>query len=98
MPPTRKAPWHTGSYQVTAARVRAYAYAHPETRCLRCQRTLAQHPPLRNGKPDRWTAGHIVDGQVGGPLAPETLGCNTSAGATQGNKKRNPQPWQSRPW
>lgn len=83
-----KAPHHRGTYHVTAAKVRANANANPDTKCWRCGRTLAQHPPHKNGKPAKWTAGHRVDGQVGGPLAPEASTCNYSAGATTGNQRR----------
>lgn len=84
-----KRPHHTGSYQARAAAVRAAANANPTTTCWRCGRTLAEHPPHRNGKPARWTAGHIHDGQIDGPLAPEASTCNYSAGATLGNKRRS---------
>ena len=60
------------------------------TRCWRCGRTLAEHPPHRNGRPATWTAGHIRDidcptcGRVHGdplsPLQPEASVCNYSAG------------------
>lgn len=83
-----KAPHHRGGYHVNARRVRQMANANPDTRCWRCGLTLAQHPPHKNGTPAKWTAGHVVDGQVGGPLAPEASTCNYSAGATAGNQRR----------
>jgi hypothetical protein len=82
-----KGPHHRGSYQVTAARVRAIANADPATTCWRCGLTLAEIRLHRNPKA-RWTAGHLNDGQVGGPLAPECSPCNYGAGATHGNNQR----------
>lgn len=91
-----KAAHHRGSYQVAAARVRALANANPATRCWRCGLTLAE---VRTSKPQaRWTAGHLNDGQVGGPLAPECSPCNYGNGAARGNRMREPQPWTSRRW
>lgn len=77
-------PHHHGSYQRRALAVRRAAYANPLTRCWRCGLTLAEHQPHRNGKRARWTAGHVIDGQVGGPLAPEASTCNYTAGAVRG--------------
>ncbi len=71
-----------GTYQRDAARVRAMAYADPNTRCARCGFTLADKPG------DTWDAGHVNSGQVGGPLRPEHSSCNRSAGATEGNQRR----------
>ena len=71
-----------GSYQTDAARVRAIAYSDPATRCRRCGLTLADKPG------DTWDAGHVNDGQIGGPLAPEHSSCNRSAGAIAGNRRR----------
>ena len=82
---------YAGTYLVDARHVRAAANANPHTRCWRCGRTLAEHPPHRNGRPARWQAGHVVDGQVGGQLRPEASTCNTSAGASHGNRKREPR-------
>lgn len=90
-------PHHRGQYQQAAARVRARAYANPDTRCWRCGLRLHDHAPHRNGTPARWTAGHVIDGLVGGPLLPESSTCNTSAGAAYGNRRRRPIP-TSRPW
>ena len=89
-------PWHTGPYKTQAAAVRAYAYANPMTRCRRCQLTLGE---IRATKPKtKWHAGHLVDGQIGGQLAPECSNCNQSAGgrlgrARQLNKPRNALNW-----
>lgn len=80
---------HRGTYPARARALRARANADPLTRCWRCGRTLAEHPPHRNGKPARWTAGHLVDGQENGPLAPEASTCNYAAGAVLGNKRRS---------
>lgn len=74
-----KAPHHKGTYHTRSAKVRAAAYANPDTRCWRCRLTLQQvrriHPRAK------WTAGHLVDGQEGGALAPECSWCNYSNGA-----------------
>ena len=88
--PAKRNAHHRGTYFAQAAAVRARANVDPTTRCWRCGRTLAQHPPHRNGKPARWTAGHVHDGQIGGPLEPEASTCNYSAGATMGNRQRAP--------
>ena len=79
---------HSGGYHVHARRVREMAQANPDQRCWRCGRTLDEHKPHKNGKPAKWTAGHVVDGQVGGPLAPEASTCNYTAGAIAGNQQR----------
>lgn len=80
MPSRVKGAHHMGTYHQASARVRAAAYANPGTRCWRCGRTL---PEIRKLKPRaKWTAGHLNDGQVNGPLAPECSPCNYSAGAT----------------
>ena len=81
MPANAKA-HRRGSYQTDAARVRAMAYANPDTVCGRCGLTLDARPG------DTWDAGHINSGQVGGPLRPEHSSCNRSAGATEGNQRR----------
>jgi hypothetical protein len=80
-------PHHAGSYASRAAKVRAYAYADPDTRCWRCGKTLDQHRH-RDGSPAVWNAGHVIDGQVGGLLMPEASSCNKSAGATYRNRTR----------
>ena len=87
MPSKTKGPHHRGTYHVRARQVRAAAYANPATQCWRCGRTLNQHKPG-----DRWTAGHIHDGDPNSPLLPEARSCNSSAGATLGNQRRNQGP------
>lgn len=98
----QKAAHHRGQHQTIAKRVTDPAKANPATRCWRCNRTIAQ---VRERKPNAiWTAGHLVDGQVGGPYAPECSPCNYSHGAIVGNRKRGrrrPQPpyfRTSQPW
>lgn len=81
-------PHHSGSYVRDSAALRAAAYADPHTRCWRCHLTLTQCTN-RDGKPARWTAGHLNDGQIGGPLAPECGRCNYAAGARRGNGMRH---------
>lgn len=71
---------YRGDYHVRARHVRAAAYADPTTRCWRGGHTLAEARALW-GTHVKWTAGHLVDGQEGGPLAPECSHCNYGAGA-----------------
>jgi len=73
------APHHTGTFHVQSRKIREAAYDDPNTPCWRCQRTLAQHPPHRNGTPASWHAGHAQDGQVEGALLPEASTCNQQA-------------------
>ena len=79
---------YRGSYHVQSRLVRERAYADPTTRCWRCGHTLAEHAPHKTGKPPRWTAGHVRDGDPTSPLLPEASTCNKSAGATHGNRLR----------
>jgi hypothetical protein len=88
-----KAPHHSGTHQRRARIIVALANADSNTRCGRpeCGLTRADHPPTtKTGKPNRWTAGHVNDGEVNGALRPEMLTCNCSAGATLGNQRREP--------
>lgn len=83
-----KAPHHRGPHQVTARRIKQAADADLTTRCWRCQRTM---PEIRRTKPHaQWQAGHLTDGQVGGPYAPECSPCNAAAGARITNNKKQP--------
>jgi hypothetical protein len=84
-------PHYTGNYTRRARLLRQAANANPDTRCWRCGRTLPEHPPHRSGHPPRWQAGHVVDSQVNGALAPEASTCNASAGASYGNRLREPR-------
>jgi hypothetical protein len=83
-------PHYRGTYPTQARKVREMAYANPDTECGRCGLTLAQHKPG-----DTWTAGHLIDGQPGGQLQPETKSCNSGAGARMGNltRRRTPLTW-----
>lgn len=78
-----KAPHHRGAHQARARKLTAWAYANPDTPCGRCGKTLGQHPPG-----DRWEAGHVIDGQVDGPLRPEARSCNRRAAAERTNALR----------
>lgn len=84
----RKHPWHSGTYLVQSRKVRERAAANPATRCWRCGLMLHQCRPHRNGKPARWTAGHVRDSDPTSPLLPECSPCNKSAGAAYGNRLR----------
>lgn len=79
---------YRGSYHVAARKVREQAYADPTTRCWRCKLMLHECKPHKNGKPARWTAGHIIDSDPSSPLLPECSPCNKSAGARYGNALR----------
>lgn len=68
----------TNRWKVLARRICAAAYANPETKCWRCGRTLAQHPPG-----DRWQAGHVDDTNHS-LILPEARSCNASHGARYG--------------
>ncbi len=94
--PARKRDHYRGSYAREAAEVRRRANADPSTRCQRCGLTLAEHRPHRSGRPATWDAGHVHDGQVGGPLGPEVSTCNRSAGAAEGNRRR--RGFRTRKW
>lgn len=82
-----KAAHHKGSYQRRAKRVTDEAYANPFTVCT-CGRTLEEHPPTRDrGNPPKWSAGHVVKGEIDGALVPQVLGCNVA----EENEHRNAQ-------
>ena len=83
-----KPPHYQGDYHVRARQVRMAAYADPRTRCWRCNLTLAECKPHRNGKPARWTAGHLRDSDPTSPLLPECSPCAASSGARYGNRLR----------
>lgn len=82
---------YRGTYHVASAKVRAAAWANPLTTCWRCRLTMQQihltHPRAK------WTAGHLVDGQVGGPLAPECSPCNYAAGGRLRHTRRSRFAW-----
>lgn len=90
-----KAPHHKGTYHRRSRALVAAANADPTTRCWRCGRTLTEHPPTKSGNPPKWSAGHLIDGQAEGPLAPEVLSCNSSAGARLSNQRaaHRSEPW-----
>lgn len=93
-----KPPHHKGTYYVASERIRAAAYADPSTICWRCRRTLAE---IRATKPKaRWTAGHLVDGQIEGRLAAECSPCNFAGGARLAHEsmRRKRTPGVSRKW
>jgi hypothetical protein len=85
---------HRGTYHRRSLALVAQAYANPDTRCAYCGKTLAQHPRTRTGRLPRWSAGHVVKGQVDGALVPEVLSCNVRRenehrnAVTRGNASR----------
>ena len=94
--PKQKAPHHRGTHQVRAKKLTDAANANPDTRCWRCRRTIHE---VRLTKPNaKWTAGHLIDGMVDGPLAPECSPCNYAAGARLTNNRRARRPNVSRAW
>lgn len=81
-----KAAHHRGTHQARARKIVDQANANPDARCWRCGRTLAE---IRRRRPRaRWTAGHVVAGQVDGELRAECSPCNYGHGATLGNRRR----------
>jgi hypothetical protein len=66
----RHRPHYAGTYPARARRLVAAATADTATVCGRCGLRLDQHAPHRNGRPAFWTAGHVTDSQVDGPLRP----------------------------
>jgi hypothetical protein len=86
----RDKPWHGGSYQRRAAALRAHANASRYTRCGRCGLTYDEYAIIHGEAAARWEAGHVVDSQVNGALQPEHSRCNRSAGASYGNRLREP--------
>jgi hypothetical protein len=91
-----KGPHHRGDYHVRSRRLVAAAYQHSDVRCWRCGLTHSEGVQRYGPRGAAWTAGHVVDGQVGGLLLPEHHHCNSSAGAVMGNKRRTPR--TSRVW
>lgn len=75
----------------------ANANRNPEAKCGRCGKTKDRCGPNgdgkgANGRPIRWTAGHIVDGQVDGALRLECSYCNYAAGAkVKAQQRREPK-------
>ncbi len=87
----RQKPHYTNGYMAQARALRHAAHADPSTRCWRCGRTLAE---ARQDDPsDTWQAGHLVDGEVGGALAPEHRSCNARAGQRARERKRHGYDW-----
>jgi hypothetical protein len=93
-PPRPKPAHHRGTYHQRALAVRTAAKANPLTTCWQCGRMAHEFLTHRNGAPAKWTAGHKVDGQVGGELVPECSVCNLQRGARLGNlrSQRNTTP------
>lgn len=73
---------HYGAAHDRASREhRARWYADPATTCARCGRTIADVLVLGwTPRQAAWDAGHVHDGQPGGPYQPEHARCNRSAG------------------
>lgn len=84
-------PHHAGPYARQARNLRAAANANPDTRCWRCHLTHAEYAAIHGTTAAAWQAGHVVDGQANGQLAPEHARCNHSAGASHGNRLRAPR-------
>lgn len=63
-----------------AARIVNAANRDPDTQCWRCNNTLPNCRPMKDGTPSRWTAGHERDGDPTCRLLPECSRCNLEAG------------------
>jgi hypothetical protein len=86
---TGKGPAHyRGDYAARARAIRTAARLDPATRCHRCHLTQAEYAATHGDRAATWQAGHLINGQVDGWLAPEHARCNASAGATHGNTQR----------
>jgi hypothetical protein len=96
-PPKRKAEHHRGTFHVRSRALVAAAYQNPHQTCWRCGHRLQDCRPHRNGKPAKWTAGHLIDGQVDGPLAPECSPCAASSGARLANLRAKARRTPTRP-
>lgn len=93
---------HGTNYRKLRLIVVTVANANPMTLCHRCHNPIDKCKPHRNGKPARWTAGHLHDSQPDATLtlddlAPECSPCNSSAGASYGNRNRT-EPRTARLW
>ena len=80
--------WRRGDYQRRARAIKLTAHSDPTTRCGLCGRTLDQHPHTKTGNPPTWTADHIRPGDETSPLQAAVWSCNSSAGASMGNRRR----------
>jgi hypothetical protein len=88
MPPRNKAAHHRGQHDRIARTLNKAAHANPNTLCWRCHNTLATCGPNhngthQNGTPATWHAGHTPTG-----YQHECSPCNTTDGATKGNRQR----------
>lgn len=81
-----------GTYHVASRQIRQAANANSNTKCWRCGLTLSEHAPHHDGKPAKWTAGHLRDGDPLSPMMPEASTCNYSAGA-RGKASRTTRRW-----
>lgn len=89
MPAKDMSLWHDNDYPRRAKAITDAAKRNPLAVCWRCQRTLAQHPPHKTGRPPTWHAGHIHDGDPRSPLAAEASTCNQQQGGrTTGHRTR----------
>lgn len=89
MPRKVKPAHYRGGYQTQAKRITRAADADPSTRCWTCGLTLAEiHTTTPKAK---WTAGHVNDGEVNGPLRAQCSPCNFSGGARITNQRNEPQ-------
>ena len=79
-------------------RIRAWT-RNPDTRCIECGRTLAEHAPHANGRPATWHNGHPLDrpGDPTAPLGPHASTCNTRDGGRM-TANRNGTTRPTRDW
>lgn len=81
------ADWRGPGWARRAKRLNAIASANPDTKCT-CGRRLDEHPRTRTGNPPTWSQEHLVKGNPHSPVVPMVLGCNSSEGASYGNRMR----------
>ena len=77
--PAKSKAHYRGNYQLRARAIRIAARMVP-TMCARCGLLITADQAV--------DAGHVNDGQAGGPLAAEHASCNRAAGALLGNQRR----------
>lgn len=94
---SRPAAHHRGTYPRRAAALNRAARNNPNTRCWKCGLTIDQIRH-KDGKPARWTSGHVIRGQVGGELRHECSVCAATEGGEVTAGKVKPANVRSDDW
>lgn len=86
---------HRGKHPAAAKALTSRADRDPTARCRRCGNVKSECGPNgdgrgANGRPIRWTAGHIIAGQIDGALQLECSYCNYSDGQAR-SRQREPK-------